>query len=48
MLKREYGQVFEERVLRRMFGTKRSEVVGGWSKLLIEELYELYSFTKYY
>jgi hypothetical protein len=35
--------VFENRVLRRIFGTKRYEVTGGWRKLLKEELPDLYS-----
>jgi hypothetical protein len=35
--------VFENRVLRRIFGTKRDEVMGEWRKLHNEELYNLYS-----
>jgi hypothetical protein len=35
--------VFENRVLRRIFGTKRDEVTGGWRKLHNEELLGLYS-----
>jgi hypothetical protein len=35
--------VFENRVLRRMFGPKRDEVRGGWRKLHNEELHDLYS-----
>jgi hypothetical protein len=35
--------VFENRVLRRMFGPKRDEVTGGWRKLHNEELHNLYS-----
>jgi hypothetical protein len=35
--------VFENRVLRRIFGTKRGEVTGGWRKLHNEELHSLYS-----
>jgi hypothetical protein len=35
--------VFENRVLRRIFGTKRDEVTGGWRKLHNEELHGLYS-----
>jgi hypothetical protein len=35
--------VFENRVLRRIFGPKRDEVVGGWKKLHKEELHNLYS-----
>jgi hypothetical protein len=34
--------VFENRVLRRIFGPKWDEVTGEWSKLHNEELYELY------
>jgi hypothetical protein len=30
-------------VLRRMFETKRDEVIGGWRKLHNEELHNLYS-----
>jgi hypothetical protein len=30
--------VFENRVLRRIFGPKRDEVTGGWRKLHNEEL----------
>jgi hypothetical protein len=35
--------VFENRVLRRIFGSKRDEVTGEWRKLHNEELYNLYS-----
>jgi hypothetical protein len=35
--------VFENRVLRRIFGPKRDEVSGGWRKLHNEELHNLYS-----
>jgi hypothetical protein len=34
--------VFENRVLRRIFGPKRNEVTGGWRKLHNEELHNLY------
>jgi hypothetical protein len=34
--------VFENRVLRRIFGPKRVEVIGGWRKLHNEELHNLY------
>jgi hypothetical protein len=34
--------VFENRVLRRIFGSKREEVVGGWRRLHNEELLNLY------
>jgi hypothetical protein len=35
--------VFENRVLRRIFGPKREEVAGGWRELYNEELCNLYS-----
>jgi hypothetical protein len=35
--------VFENRVLRRIFGPKRVEVTGGWRQLHNEELSEYYS-----
>jgi hypothetical protein len=35
--------VFENRVLRRIFGPQRDEVMGGWRKLHNEELHDLYS-----
>jgi hypothetical protein len=36
-------RVFENRVLRRIFGPNRDKVTGGWRKLHIEELHGLYS-----
>jgi hypothetical protein len=36
-------RVFENRVLRRIFGPKRDEVTGSWRKLHNEELRDLYS-----
>jgi hypothetical protein len=36
-------RVFENRVLRRIFGPKRDEVTGEWRRLHHEELYALYS-----
>jgi hypothetical protein len=36
-------RVFENRVLRRIFGLKRKEVTGEWRKLHNEELKDLYS-----
>jgi len=36
-------RVFENRVLRRIFGLKRDEVTGEWRKLHNEELNNLYS-----
>jgi hypothetical protein len=38
-------RVFENRVLRRIFGPKRDEVIEGWRKLHSEELHNLYSST---
>jgi hypothetical protein len=35
--------VFENRMLRRIFGLVRGEVTGGWRKLHNEELHNLYS-----
>jgi hypothetical protein len=35
--------VFENRVLRRIFGPKRDEVTGEWRKLHNEELHILFS-----
>jgi hypothetical protein len=35
--------VFENRVLRRMFGPKRDELMGDWIKLHSEDLHNLYS-----
>jgi hypothetical protein len=36
-------RVFENRVLRRIFGLKRDEVTGEWRKLHNEELIDIYS-----
>jgi hypothetical protein len=36
-------RVFENRVLRKIFGPKRDEVTGEWRRLHNEELYDLYS-----
>jgi hypothetical protein len=36
-------RVSENSVLRRIFGPKRDEVIGGWRKLHNEELHDLYS-----
>jgi hypothetical protein len=42
-----YGEhrlrVFENKVLRRIFGPKRVEVTGEWRKLHNKELHDLYS-----
>jgi hypothetical protein len=35
--------MFGKRVLRRIFGPKRDEVIGAWRKLHNEELHNLYS-----
>jgi hypothetical protein len=43
-LKEEHSlSVFENKVLRRIFGPKRDEVTAGWRKLHNEELRDLYS-----
>jgi hypothetical protein len=39
-------RVFENRVLRRIFGPKRDEVTGGWRKLHNEELHGFVLFTR--
>jgi hypothetical protein len=36
-------KVFENRVLRRIFGPKRDEVTGEWRRVHNEELNDLYS-----
>jgi hypothetical protein len=36
-------RVFENKVLRRIFGPKRDEVTGEWKRLHNKELYALYS-----
>jgi hypothetical protein len=36
-------RVFENRVLRRIFGPKRDKVMGEWRKLHNKELHDLYS-----
>ena len=41
-------RVFENRVLRRVFGPKRDEVTGEWRKLHNEELSDLYSLPNEY
>jgi hypothetical protein len=38
-------KVFENRVLRRIFGSKRDEVTGEWRKLHNEELHDLFSLS---
>jgi hypothetical protein len=42
-LREEHGpRVFENRVLRGIFGPKRDEMIGNWRKLHNEELHNLY------
>jgi hypothetical protein len=44
ILREEHGlRVFENRVMRSICGPKRDEVTGGWRKLHIEELHNLYA-----
>jgi hypothetical protein len=35
--------VFDNKVLRRVFGPKRDKMIGGWKKLHNEKLHNLYS-----
>jgi PAS domain-containing protein len=43
-LREEHGpRVFENRVLRRIFGLEREEVTGQWRELYIEELNDMNS-----
>jgi hypothetical protein len=43
-IREEYGlRVFENRVLREIFGPKRDEMMGGWRELYNEDLHDLYS-----
>jgi hypothetical protein len=35
-------KVFENRLLSRMFGPKKGEIIGGWKTLHNEELHDLY------
>jgi hypothetical protein len=45
MLREEHRlRVFENRVLRRIFGSKRDDVTGEWRNLHNEELHNLYSY----
>jgi hypothetical protein len=41
-------RMFENRVLRRIFGPKREEVTGDWRKMRNEELHNLYSSSSRY
>jgi hypothetical protein len=44
ILRREHGlRVFENGILRRIFGPKREEVAGCWRKLHTKELHNLYT-----
>ena len=36
-------RVFENRALRKIFGSERDEVTGGWRRLQNGELHDLYS-----
>jgi hypothetical protein len=36
-------RIFDNRVLKRIFGPKREEVAGGWTRLHNEELHSLYA-----
>jgi hypothetical protein len=36
-------RVFENRVLRKIYGPKRNEMVGGWRKLQNEEPHNIHS-----
>jgi hypothetical protein len=38
-------RMFENRMLRRIFGPKREEVAGGWRRLHNEELHNVYAST---
>jgi hypothetical protein len=38
-------RVFENKVLRRIFGPKRDEVTGEWRRLHNKELYPAYSYN---
>jgi hypothetical protein len=38
-------RMFQNRVVRRIFGPKKEEVAGGWRRLHNEELHNLYPST---
>jgi PAS domain-containing protein len=38
-------RLFENRVVRKIFGLKSDEIIGGWEKLLHEDLHNLYYST---
>jgi hypothetical protein len=44
-LRKKRLSVFEKRMLRRIFGPKRVEVIGSWKTLHNEELSDLYFST---
>jgi hypothetical protein len=39
--------VFENRVLRRIFGLKRDEVMGEWKKMHSDELHNLWNYKNH-
>jgi hypothetical protein len=39
--------MFENRVLKRIFGSKREEVAGGWRRLHNVELHNLYTLSSF-
>jgi hypothetical protein len=43
MRKEHMLRVFENRALRKIFGSERDEVTGGWRRLQNGELHDLYS-----
>jgi hypothetical protein len=44
ILREEHGlRAFENKGLRRIFGPKKDEIIGGWGKVNNEELHNLYS-----
>jgi hypothetical protein len=48
ILREEYRlRMFENRVRRRIFGSKRAEIIGGWRKLNNEELHNLLHIRRY-
>jgi hypothetical protein len=40
-------RVFENRVLRKVFGSQRNKIIGQWRKLRKEQLYDLYSYYSF-
>jgi hypothetical protein len=38
---------FQNRLLRKIFGPKREEVTGGWRRLHIKELHNMYSLPNF-